>query len=196
MQSTPDLLLNSYTFSCIYSQIGTIFQADRSEQSPQSTRTETTLVCMKLCWPLEADRAHLSPQNPPSGPEVGSLSHYKTSLKRFRMGLQQNSVSSQALQWFYDFLSGLIGSLSADDMEPLTLLIIQSVYRVQTSLFMLDSSSLELICDALGLPNILICDPTERINRKRSGFVSLMFPKTHNALRTAGLIWKQKRADF
>lgn len=47
------------------------------------------------------------------------------------------------------------------DMEPLTPLISQSDYRVQTSLFMLDSSGLELICDALRPSNVLICDPTD-----------------------------------
>lgn len=73
------------------------------------------------------------------------------------------------------FLRIIIGLLLllVPDMEPVTLLISQSAHRVQTSLFMLDSSSLEPMCDALGLTNVLICDPTDQreiINRKEQRY--------------------------
>ncbi len=105
-------------------------------------------------------------------------------------------------------------------MEPLTPLISQSDYRVQTSLFMLDSSGLELICDALRLSNVLICDPTDSErscgadHQQKTREISLshekvclvltmicvsdlfpwMSPKTHNALRTAGSILDIKQS--
>ncbi len=59
-------------------------------------------------------------------------------------------------------MRNIIGSLLLlPDMEPPTPLISQSDHRVQTPLFMLDSSGLELLRDAPRLSNVLICDPAD-----------------------------------
>lgn len=94
------------------------------------------------------------------------------------------------------------------DMEPLTLLISQSDDRGQTSLFMLDSSGLELICDAPKCFNLRshrekrraaerqiinqrdisvtqTADLIEMSDNKKDWIVS-RFPETRSSLRAAG----------